>query len=188
MEPRLTPADALIVVDVQIDFCPGGRLPVPDGHAVVPVVNRWIGLAQVGGALVAASRDWHPADHSSFAENGGPWPAHCIQGTEGAGFHPDLVLPADAWIISKGDRRELDQYSAFEATTLAADLRRKGVKRVFVAGLAQDVCVLATVLDATRLGFASLVLAGGTRALSRASGAAALADMRRAGATILEEA
>ena len=96
--PALGPADALLVVDVQNDFCPGGALPVPDGDHVVPVLNRWIDAAAAGGAAVVASRDWHPPGHASFRERGGPWPAHCVQGTAGAAFHSDLHCPpVSAW-------------------------------------------------------------------------------------------
>ena len=102
--PVLGPTDALIVVDVQNDFCPGGALPVPEGDRVVPVLNRWIEAARAGGAAVVASRDWHPPGHVSFRERGGPWPAHCVQGTDGAAFHPGLRLPADAAHRQQGNR------------------------------------------------------------------------------------
>src|SRR5690349_9197046 len=100
--PALGPSDALIIVDVQNDFCPGGALPVPEGDRVVPVLNRWNEAASAGGATVVASRDWHPAGHVSFRERGGPWPPHCVQDTKGAAFHPGLRLPADVLIVSKG--------------------------------------------------------------------------------------
>lgn len=187
MEPVLTPSDALIIVDVQNDFMPGGRLPVPEGDAVVPIINGWVRAAVLGRAHVVASRDWHPANHSSFKENGGPWPAHCVQETEGADFHPDLELPEGYLHVSKGDRSELDQYSDFEETTLAADLKELGVERVFVCGLAQDVCVKATVLDALKHGFETLIIRAGTRPLTRESGEDALAGMRRAGAVVIKE-
>lgn len=186
MEPKLTSEDALIIVDVQNDFMPGWNLPVPDGNAVVPVINRWIEAAVVGNALVVASRDWHPAGHVSFKENGGVWPAHCVQGTDGAAFHPDLNLPEGAKLVSKGDHPDLDQYSDFESSRLAEELRGLGIKRVFVCGLAQDVCVKATVLDAVEHGFATHVIASATRPLSRLSGERALEEMRRAGAVIEE--
>lgn len=186
MNAALTPEDALVIVDVQKDFCPGGRLPVPDGDAVVPEINRWIAAARRGGALVVASRDWHPADHSSFKEQGGPWPSHCVRGTEGAAFHPGLKLPGDVKVVSKGDRQDLDQYSDFESTLLAGELKDLGVKRVFVGGLAQDVCVQATVLDAARLGFETHVIAAATRPLDKASGERAMERMRQAGAIIEE--
>lgn len=184
MIPALTPTDALIIVDVQNDFMPTGSLPVPGGDAILPAVNAWIDAAVSAGALVVVSRDWHPPDHSSFKENGGFWPAHCVQGTPGADFHPDMRVPPDAMLVTKGDRPELDQYSDFEQTTLAIDLRERGVKRVLVCGLAQDVCVKATVLDALKHGFITHVIASGTRALGRESGEESLKTMRRAGARI----
>jgi nicotinamidase/pyrazinamidase len=187
MAATLTPKDALIIVDVQNDFMPGGSLPVPDGHAVVPVINRWIDAASRGGARVVASRDWHPAGHSSFREQGGPWPAHCVQGTPGAAFHPDLRLPGHTHLISKGDRPELDQYSDFESTPLAGELRAWGVTRVFVCGLAQDVCVLATALGALENGFETRVITAGTRPLGPESGEKALREMVQAGAVLEEE-
>ena len=100
--PRLSPTDAVVVVDVQNDFCPGGALPITGGDEVVPVINRWLQAAHEGGAKIVVSRDWHPVGHSSFREQGGPWPAHCIQDTKGAQFHPKLNLPPRVMVISKG--------------------------------------------------------------------------------------
>lgn len=187
MTASLTPADALIIVDVQNDFMPGGSLPVPEGDAIMPSVNRWIAAAVAGRAVVVASRDWHPAGHSSFRDQGGPWPPHCVQDTPGAQFHPGLRLPRDFLLVSKGDRRHLDQYSDFQSTPLAGELRRRGVRRVFVCGLAQDVCVKATVLDALAHGFEAHVVTSATRPLDPGSGRQAREEMLRAGA-VLEEA
>lgn len=183
-EVRLVPKDALILVDVQNDFCPGGKLAVVGGDEVVPVLNGWIRAAREAGAMIVASRDWHPADHSSFREQGGPWPSHCVQGTPGADFHPGLELPEDVLVVSKGDRQELDQYSDFEQTPLAGALRDKGVTRLFIGGLAQDVCVRATVLDAVRHGFETHVISNGSKPLNDVSGKQALEDMRLAGAVV----
>lgn len=181
---RLDAKDALIVVDVQRDFCPGGSLPIPDGDAVVPVLNGWIARAKKAGVPIFASRDWHPPEHLSFAPAGGPWPVHCVQGSEGAAFHPDLRLPAGVVIVTKGDRTDKDQYSAFDETGLAAELRRRGVERVWIGGLAEDVCVRATALDAVREGFATQLIAHGSRPVTEAGGEAALADMRAAGVAV----
>lgn len=183
-EPRraLRPGDALIIVDVQIDFCPGGALPIDDGDVVVAVLNRWIRAAGEAHVPIVASRDWHPAHHLSFTESGGQWPVHCVQETDGARIHPGLMLPPDTIIVTKGDRLDRDQYSAFDETGLADELRKRGVRRVWVGGLAQDVCVRATVLDARRLGFETIVLADGTRPVTREGGERADEDMRRAGA------
>lgn len=184
---RFGPQDALIVVDVQRDFCPGGSLAIEGGDQVVEVLNRYLREAASAGATVVASRDWHPPAHVSFQERGGRWPPHCVQGTKGAEFHPDLRLPEGTLVVSKGTHPDFDQYSAFDRTGLAAELRKRGIQRVWIGGLAQDVCVRATVLDALREGFETHVLVGATRPVDRASGERALAEMARAGA-LLEDA
>jgi nicotinamidase/pyrazinamidase len=162
----LGPTDALLVVDVQNDFCPGGALPVPEGDQVVQVLNDWAHAASAAGARVYASRDWHPSDHPSFEAEGGPWPPHCVQDTAGAAFHPDLKLPAGAVVVSKGTRFDQDQYSAFDQTGFAEELRRKGVTRVILGGLAEDVCVRASALDARRYGFDTVLVRAATRAIT----------------------
>ena len=178
----LQPGDALIVVDVQIDFCPGGALPIARGDEVVPVLNRWIAAASGSGVPVYASRDWHPRHHLSFAESGGQWPPHCLQDSEGARFHPDLRLPESTVIVTKGVRFDRDQYSAFDETGLATEVRARGVKRLWIGGLAQDVCVRATVLDARRHGFEVIVITDGTRPVTPSGGREANEEMLRAGA------
>jgi nicotinamidase/pyrazinamidase len=185
-EAGLGPADAVIVVDVQNDFCPGGALPVSEGDQVVPVLNRWIEAAETSGVKVVLSRDWHPPTHSSFKEHGGQWPTHCVQGTRGAAFHPDLRVLAEAIIVTKGDKADRDQYSAFDGTGLGEQLKEQGVRRVWVGGLALDVCVRATVLDALKLGFEVHVIRAGTRAVNMqpGDGDRALEEMREAGAII----
>lgn len=181
MHPELTPADALIVVDVQNDFCPGGALAIDEGDQVVPPLNAWIEAARAGGAQIVASRDWHPADHVSFKARGGPWPAHCIGGTPGAEFHPALRLPADAHIVSKGTDRQRDNYSALDGTGLTSWLQQCGIRRVWVGGLAEDVCVRATVLDACKAGFITSLILDATRPVDAQKGQQALAEMRAAG-------
>ena len=173
---------ALIVVDVQIDFCPGGALPIKGGNEVVPVLNRWITAAAEAGLPICASRDWHPRQHLSFTESGGEWPVHCVQDSAGARFHPSLKLPADVLVVTKGVRFDRDQYSAFDQTGLATELRKQGITRVWVGGLAQDVCVRATVLDAVREGFETTVIADAICPVTRAGGDRATEDMRQAGA------
>ena len=111
MPESLREGDALLVVDVQNDFCPGGALAVPDGDAVITVLNDWIQAAVAASVPIYASRDWHPEDHVSFAERGGPWPRHCVQDTDGAAFHADLDLPAGTVILTKADRPDQDAYS-----------------------------------------------------------------------------
>jgi nicotinamidase/pyrazinamidase len=174
--------DALLVIDVQNDFCPGGALPIEEGDRVVPVLNRWLVAARERGIPVYASRDWHPRGHPSFAEAGGQWPAHCVQDTEGAAFHADLELPADVVRVTKGVRFDIDQYSAFNETGLEERLRRDGVRRLWVGGLALDVCVRATVLDAIRAGLEVRLLVDATRAVTAEGGRSALEEMEAVGA------
>jgi nicotinamidase/pyrazinamidase len=178
----LQPGDALLVVDVQVDFCPGGALPIEEGDAVVRVLNLWLTAAAAKGLPVYASRDWHPSGHFSFTESGGLWPPHCLQDSEGARMHPDLQLPADAVVVTKGVRFDQDQNSAFDQTGLAERLRRDGIRRLWIGGLAEDVCVRATVLDACREGFEVVVIENATRPVTQQGGDQARQEMRRAGA------
>jgi nicotinamidase/pyrazinamidase len=174
--------DAMLIIDVQNDFCPSGALSVADGDAVVPVLNVWLAAALQTGTAVYASRDWHPVGHLSFTERGGNWPAHCLQDTPGAAFHSDLVLPDDVVLIAKGTRFDKDQYSAFDDTGLAERLRVDGIDRLWVGGLAQDVCVEATVLEGCAAGFDMHVILDATRPITPAGGEAANLRMREAGA------
>lgn len=183
---------ALLIVDVQGDFCPGGALPVPEGDQVVPVLNRAIERFRQAGALVVASRDWHPERSTHFAAYGGRWPVHCVQGTEGAAFHPDLKLPADAIVVSKGMGEDEDGYSAFEARTedgvpLEDVLRNRGVRRLVVGGLATDYCVRASVLGALERGFEVLVLQDAIRGVDVQPGDSqrAIAEMQEKGARLV---
>lgn len=183
-EEALQPGDALIVVDVQVDFCPGGALPIEDGDQVVPVLNRWIAAAAEKGIPVYLSRDWHPVGHISFQGHGGPWPPHCIQDSQGARFHPDLIVPQSAVLVTKGVRFDQDQNSAFDQTGLAVQLRKTGIRRLFIGGLAEDVCVLATVLDALKQGFEAVLIQDGTRPVTPSGGQEARRKMQEAGARI----
>jgi nicotinamidase/pyrazinamidase len=178
----LQAGDALLVVDVQVDFCPGGALAIEHGDEVVPMLNRWMAAAADAHVPVFASRDWHPRQHLSFRESGGEWPVHCVQDSPGARFHPGLTLPDSATVLTKGVRFDRDQYSVFDETGLAAELRKRGIRRVWVGGLAQDVCVRATVLDARREGFDAIVIRDATRPVTQAGGERAVAEMRQAGA------
>ena len=182
----LQPGDALLVVDVQIDFCPGGNLPVAEGDQVVPVLNRWLAAAKEKGIPVYASRDWHPTGHMSFAARGGQWPDHCLQDSQGAAFHPELALPDDTVVISKGVRFDKDQYSAFDETGLAERLRQDGVSRVWVGGLALDVCVEATALGGREAGFDVRLIPEASKAITADGAARAITAMREAGVTIEE--
>jgi nicotinamidase/pyrazinamidase len=162
----LSENDALIVVDVQRDFCPGGALPVPAGDEVVPVLNEYVKIFRAAKAGIFATRDWHPRNHISFKAYGGPWPPHCIQRSKGAKFHPDLKLPANASIISKAMDPSRESYSGFDGTILGDALKKIGVTRVFVGGLATDYCVKNTVLDAIQRGFETVLLMDATRGIN----------------------
>ncbi len=148
---------ALVVVDIQNDFCPGGALPVKDGDKVVSVLNKYIERFRAAGAPILFTRDWHPTDHSSFKDQGGPWPPHCVQNSEGARFHPGLKIPPEGEIISKADKRD-EAYSFFQGTDLAKRLSQRGIRRLLVGGLATDYCVKETVLDGLKYGFEVLHL------------------------------
>ena len=180
----LGPHDAVLVVDVQRDFCPGGALAVPDGDAVVPPLNEWISAALRQGAVVAFSRDWHPRAHPSFKSEGGPWPQHCLQHSPGASFHENLLVPNEALIVSKGVRFDRDQLSAFDETGLADALKKRAAEHVWIGGLALDVCVRATALDAIRAGFKTSLIREGCRAITAEGEAKTLAELQEAGVHI----
>jgi len=184
---HFTSGQALVVVDVQNDFCPGGKLAIEDGDAVVAALNPWIKAAVGQNILVYISRDWHPKRHMSFAPEGGKWPPHCIQDTEGAAFHPNLFVPEEAMVVTKGVRLDKDQNSVFDDTGFHAQLRRDGVNAIIVGGLALDVCVKATVLDALEAGLKVTLLAGACKPVTPEGGKLALEEMRQKGATILED-
>ncbi len=182
--------DALVVVDVQNDFCPGGSLAVPAGDRVVPVLNRYIQHFRELKAPIYASRDWHPPVTKHFQAGGGVWPPHCVQGTKGAEFHPDLVLPLEAVVISKGMDPAEDAYSCFQAQDpegedFAVSLGGRGIQRLFVGGLATDYCVKSTVLDAVHEGFQVVVLEDAIAAVDvkPGDGERAIEEMRAAGVT-----
>lgn len=183
--------DALILVDVQNDFCPGGALAVKDGDQVVPVLNRYIDQFRKAGLPIFATRDWHPKKTTHFNSGGGPWPPHCIQGSKGAQFHPNLKLPADALIVSTGMGADEDGYSGFlgiddRGVKLVDLLRKRGIERLFVGGLATDYCVKHTVLDGLKEGFKVVLLTDSTRGVNLTPGDSerAIAEMVQAGAEI----
>lgn len=181
---QLRKQDALIVVDVQNDFLPGGSLAVPDGDAIVPILNNYIRIFQRYDLPIYATRDWHPADHCSFVEQYGTWPPHCIAETQGAAFSADLELPPDVVVISKATLQEKDAYSGFEDTDLAARCHRLGWQRLFIGGLATDYCVLNTVRDALSEGFDVYLLMDAIRGVNvnPNDDEAAIAEMRSRGA------
>jgi nicotinamidase/pyrazinamidase len=192
MPARFEKGDALLLVDPQNDFCPGGSLGVPDGHAVIPVLNAWSAAAEQAGVPIFITRDWHPPRTTHFAEFGGVWPPHCVAGTLGAEFHPGLVIPAQAIVVSKGMGESEDAYSAFQGrdgsgTPLATLLRARDIRTLYIMGLATDYCVKESVLAGLRHGFRVTVVHDGIRAvnLQPEDGDKALAEMRAAGAGTL---
>jgi len=180
----LTPADALIIVDLQNDFLPGGALGVPQGDEVVAPIQQLIDLYQSHGLPIYASRDWHPEGHCSFTAQGGPWPVHCIAGSNGAAFSSAINLEQFSTVISKATTVEKDAYSAFNGTGLGEQMRARGIARVAVCGLATDYCVLNTAKDALAEGFATLLVLDAIRAVdvNPGDGARAIAQMQDAGA------
>jgi nicotinamidase/pyrazinamidase len=183
MTLTIAPDDALVVVDVQHDFLPGGALAVAAGERIFAPIDA---LAP-RFARVYATRDWHPPDHTSYAQHGGPWPVHCVAETHGAAFDARLDLAKVDQIVNKGTDRATDGYSGFAATTLAGDLRAHHVTRVFVCGLATDYCVKHTALDAQAAGFTTVVIADASAAVDVTPGdeARALDELRAAGITIV---
>ena len=157
-ELTLKEGDGLVIVDVQNDFLPGGSLAVQGGDKIIASLNGYVEAAQAKGLSIFATRDWHPPNHCSFKEQGGPWPPHCVANSEGAQFSSELNLPESTIIISKGTELERDAYSGFEGTDLHERLSSEGISRVLVGGLATDYCVLNTVKDAIRNGYQVLLL------------------------------
>ncbi len=175
--------DALVIVDLQNDFCPGGALTVQDGDKIIPVVNALIPKFE----NVFTTQDWHPADHISFEAQGGTWPPHCVVGTPGVDLHPDLKVEGTVQIHKGGDS-DKETYSGFQGTDLEDQLKDRGVERIFVCGLATDYCVKATVLDGIRSGFEVLVIAHAIKGVEVNPGDsnAAVENMKGAGATIID--
>jgi nicotinamidase/pyrazinamidase len=180
---------ALLVVDVQRDFCPGGALPAQGADRIIPAVNRYLAEAHNLEMPVYASRDWHPAKTAHFKPYGGEWPPHCVQDTEGAQFHPRLELEPGAIVISKGDNPERPGYSAFEGRTpdgqpLLTDLRSRRIACVYVTGLTTEYCVKQTVMDALQAGLRVVVFTDGIAGIDAHPGDAerALTEMSNAGA------
>ncbi len=182
---NVTDTDALIVVDVQNYFCPGGALPVPGGDSVVTVINRIITHFDE----IIYTRDWHPEDHCSFSLNptyeDGSWPPHCVQHSPGAEFQGSLRVPLDAPVIDKGTDPDEEQYGAFRGTPLADLLRLRGIKRVFVVGLATDYCVKCTALEGLEAGFEVVLLVDACRGVNDQATEAAVQTMAEAGVTVI---
>lgn len=170
--------DALLVVDVQRDFLPGGALAVPAGDEVIPVLAACAEAFARNGRPIFASRDWHPADHCSFQASGGPWPPHCVADSAGAEIDPALCLPAEVTIIDKATTVDEDSYSAFGGTSLDSRLKELGTERLFIGGLATEICVFNTALDALRLGYEVMLLTDAIRAIDQGEGNRAVESLR----------
>lgn len=173
---------ALLVVDIQNDFCPGGALGVREGDQIIAIVNKYVDLFQSNQLPVFVSRDWHPQDTRHFKTSGGPWPAHCIQNTRGAEFHPDFHVPETAIILSKGTNPALDGYSVFEAhdsndKSFDELLKQMGVKELYIAGIATDYCVRMTSLDAFRYGLTVNVLFDAIKGVDKADSQQAIIEI-----------
>jgi nicotinamidase/pyrazinamidase len=186
--------DALLIVDPQIDFCPGGALAVAEGDRIIPVLNGYIEKFRQAGAPIFATRDWHPEKTSHFNTGGGPWPPHCVQGTRGAQFHPELKLPSEVVIVSAGMEADEDGYSGFlgrddRGVKLADLLRQRGVERIFVGGLATDYCVKHTVIDGLKERFEVVLLEDAVRGVNLQAGDSerAIEEMVRSGAEVLKD-
>ena len=181
----------MLVVDLQVDFCPGGSLAVTGGNEIIPLINRYIKQFVSQGVPVIASRDWHPPVSDHFSQYGGQWPVHCVQMSAGAEFHPDLQLPDNVIVVSKGSDPHRDDYSAMQAllpsgTSLAEHLNATGVTHLYACGLATDYCVKWTVLDALRAGFEVTLLTDAIKGVQRSPGDSerALDEMKAAGANL----
>ncbi|MFA4969104.1 MAG: isochorismatase family protein [Sulfuritalea sp.] len=183
---ELQTGDALLIIDVQVDFLPGGSLAVPKGDAVIAPLNEWIARFADAALPIWATFDWHPADHCSFRHEGGPWPVHCVKDSPGARLAASLALPPGVKRVAKATSRDKDAYSGFSGTDLDAQLRNMGVSRIFAGGLATDYCVLQTVLDALRLGYRVVLLRDAIRAVDvhPGDGGRAVAQMVAAGAAV----
>ena len=179
LDVNLSNKDALIITDIQKDFLPGGALPIKEGDQIIPALNEYAKIFSKAKTKIVASRDWHPSNHISFTAQGGKWPPHCVQETDGAKLSPDLKLPKETIIVSKATDPIKEAYSVFDGTGLGEDLRSSGVTRIFIGGLATDYCVVNSTVDARKLGFAVLVLADATRGIDSKPG-----DVEKAFATM----
>jgi nicotinamidase/pyrazinamidase len=191
MPLRPEPNSALLIVDVQNDFCPGGSLAVAGGDEVVPVLNTYAETFVAAGQAVIADRDYHPERTTHFVQYGGVWPPHCVQGTSGADYHPDLRLPSSTIHLTKGMGADEDAYSVFQGRDetgrpLSALLQERGVRTIYVGGLATDYCVKATVLDGLKAGLNVVLLQDAVRAVNvqPGDGERAIEEMQAAGATL----
>lgn len=186
--PQPDRQSALLLVHLQNDFCPGGALAVAGGDQVIPIANACIRFFASEGFSIVATRDWHPENHCSFHAQGGPWPPHCVQGSRGSQFHPDLKMPPGTLIVSGATNARKEAYSGFDGTSLEDRLEDLEAQTLFVLGLATDYCVKQTVLDACQRGFRVVVLEDGIRGIDTQPGDSqkALQEMQAAGAVIAQ--
>lgn len=186
-------SSALIVIDVQNDFCPGGALSLPEGDQIIPAIDDCLAYAKAQQWLVIASRDWHPKEHCSFTAQGGPWPEHCVQGSEGAAFYPALQLPANAVVVNKAFEVDQETYSALSGVVDATQqpvkdfLKQQGVDDIFVCGLALDYCVFATANEACQAGYRVHVVLPACRGIDSMRCKQCLMNLRQMG-VLIEEA
>ena len=188
--PQPDRKSVLLLVHLQNDFCPGGALAVTEGDQIIPVANACIRFFASEGFGIVATRDWHPENHCSFQAQGGPWPPHCVQGSRGSQFHPDLRMPPGTLIVSGATNPKKEAYSGFDGTSLEDRLEDLDAQTLFVIGLATDYCVKQTVLDACRLGFRVVVLGDGVRGIDVELGDSdkALQEMQAVGAVVANSA
>ncbi len=186
---KICKIDSLIIVDMQNDFMPGGALPIENALSIIPKINKYIDIFSRSGALIVATRDWHPPNHISFKTSGGPWPPHCIQNTKGAEFVSDMKLPRNTIIISKAVHPEKEAYSGFDGTELDSVLRSYNIRRVFIAGVATDYCVKATAVDAFKHGYETFVLSDGIRGVDIPKGSIekAIRELLELGVILIDE-
>lgn len=185
-ESSLKSDDALVLTDIQNDFLPGGALEILNADQVIPPLNQLIGAFEKSRLPIIATRDWHPENHCSFKEQGGPWKKHCVQDTPGALFSEKLRFPSRAVVISKATQANKEAYSAFSDTSLHETLLAKGVKRIFIGGLATDFCVYFTTKDALKLGYQVVILKDAVRGIDLHPGDSekALNELQTLGATL----
>ncbi len=183
----VTRNSALVVVDMQEDFCEGGSLPVAGCRKIVSKINKYVEYFRGAGLTIVATRDWHPPNHVSFRERGGPWPPHCVAGSEGARFVKELKLPEDTVVVSKATEPDTEAYSAFTLTPLHYILSMRGVRRLFVVGVATDYCVKETAMEALKLGYEVVVLTDAIAGVSEETSREALNELVSKGAILAVE-
>lgn len=187
MQLAITQKDALIVVDMQKDFMPGGALPVPEADTIIPTINRYIKRFFKASRPIYITRDYHPKEHISFKDFGGIWPSHCVAESEGAEFANGLHIPQDnRFIISKGTSKEFDAYSGFQGTILHDLLQERGIRRLFICGVATDYCVFNTALGAINLGYQTFILTDAIKGVDEVRAKKALDELLAKGAVLAE--